>query len=310
MHSDADIAHLKSTKYFRKRYGKHLRKEIRPPASLCQGLDDWFVKYKCSASIGSRPAEGRLDPRTTQSLFTAETKDALDNCKAKAHYLQDPRPLQEMYVTIPPNPNSPHGLNEYLSKRGESSLESFHLLLAHFGNNGMRDSLADNLNLTGTARFNLVIRHKLRIAMTDENTRSRIPAGWEGVPSFLNHSELAYVNTLAIEAGIDVPFPYAEKLVPDTGELFFPSTYTGCLKRNQKYTRRMICVFVSDVSSLPWKLKHRYLQQHLYLQNLSYFHVLTQPPLPQCLTLFQPRPHLHQHLNQLLRWLNSGRLSH
>ena len=62
------------------------------------------------------------------------TKDAIVNCKEKAQHLQDPFPLEQMYDTILPNPNSPHGLNEYLSRRGESTLESFHLMLAHFGN--------------------------------------------------------------------------------------------------------------------------------------------------------------------------------
>jgi hypothetical protein len=123
---------MKNTKYFRQRYSKYLQKEIRPPHVLCQLLDDWFVRFKCSASDGSRDALGRLDPVSKQTLFTSETKDIVDNCKAKAMYLQDPLPLEEMYAVIMPNPNSPHGLKEYLSRRGKSNLESFHLLLSHF----------------------------------------------------------------------------------------------------------------------------------------------------------------------------------
>ena len=114
-------------------------------------LDEWHSRFKCSASEGSAPALGRLDPITKEPLFTAETKTVVGNCKDKCQYLQDPLPLDEMYDVIEPNPNSPHGLKEYLSRRGESNLESFHLMLAHFGNTGMRESLADNLNLTGTA---------------------------------------------------------------------------------------------------------------------------------------------------------------
>ena len=75
-----------------------------------------------------------------------------------------------------------------------SNLEGYHLLLAHFGNNGMRTSLADALNLTGTARHNLRIRHKLRLAQQDMVTRSKIPAGWEDVVPFYNHTELAHMN--------------------------------------------------------------------------------------------------------------------
>jgi hypothetical protein len=103
------------------------------------------------------------------------------------------------------------------------NLESFHLMLAHFGNSGMRDSLADNLNLTGTAWYNLSIRYKLQLAREESTTkRSRIPAAWETVVSYFNHSELSYINTLAKAAGMqDVPFVLVEALGKDTGERFF-----------------------------------------------------------------------------------------
>jgi hypothetical protein len=105
---------------------KYLRKEIRPPHVMCQMLDDWFARFKCTASSDSnRPAMGRLDPQSkNEPLFTVETKTALLNCNKKSHYLQDPLPLEQMYEVISPNPNSSHGLNEYLSRRGESNLES------------------------------------------------------------------------------------------------------------------------------------------------------------------------------------------
>ena len=92
----------------------------------------------------------------------------------------------------------------------------------------MKDSLADSLNLTGTARHNLSIRQKLRLAAlpTNEETqqqRSLIPAAWESVVPFYNHSELRYINNLAKEAGMQemLPFKNVEALVEDTGEVFF-----------------------------------------------------------------------------------------
>lgn len=233
-HDEEDIAHLKSTKYFRERYGKFLRKQIRPPNVICERLDDWFAQFKVEASAGSsRPALGRKDPITGENLFTQDTKPAVQNCKEKAQYLQDPLPLDRMYSAIPPNPKSAHGLTSYISHRGESSLESFHLMLAHFGNNGMRESLADNINLTGTARHNLAIRHQLRLAkasaVTHENTRRKIPAGWESVVPHFNHSELRYINKLAEASGCQRPFLVVEDLVKDTGEQFF-SEYLSWLK--------------------------------------------------------------------------------
>ena len=157
-YTDDEIAKLKSTKVFKQRYDKYLRKEIRPPNVMCGMLDDWFDQFKCSSSSdSSRPARGRKDPITGDTLFTSDTKGTVEECKKKSIHLQDPLPLDQMYNVIQPSPNAPHQLKEYLSRRGESCLESFHLMLAHFGNCGMLTSLADNLNLTGTARHNLAI---------------------------------------------------------------------------------------------------------------------------------------------------------
>ena len=242
-YSEDEITDLKSTKIFRQRYAKYLRKEIRPPMVLRQMLDDWFDTYKCSTSNPKRPARGRLDPLTGITLFTAETREAILNCKDKASYVQDPLPLEQMYKIIPPGPNSTHGLNEYLSRRGESSLESFHLMLAHFGNCGMRTSLADNLNLLGTARYNLGVRQKLRL--TDENTqRSKIPAAFEAVVPFFNHTELRHINQLAIDAGVSngcVPFTNVEPLPPDNGERFFSEYLSWMRKAKPTYDENDQC---------------------------------------------------------------------
>ena len=71
------------------------------------------------------------------------------------------------------------------------------------------------------------IRHKLRLSrttLTPENTklRSKIPAAFETIVSFNNHTELNHINKLALAAGATkIPFPHAETLPKDTGERFF-----------------------------------------------------------------------------------------
>jgi len=220
-HTTQDIVTLKTTKYFRDRYGKYLRKRLHHPNTMIQRLDDWFCKYKVTTSRG-RPARGRLDPTKGITLFTAETKTAVDNCKDKAIHLSDPLPMEEMYFPIPPNPNSRHQLTECLSKRGESKLESFHDRLSNFANSGVRDELADNLHLTGTARYNLSIRHKrLFLTRITNDDRKHMPAAWEKVVPYWNHSELWNINLMAKDIGIAMPFPMAEKLPQDNGERFF-----------------------------------------------------------------------------------------
>jgi len=88
----------------------------------------------------------------------------------------------------------------------------------------MRNSLADNLNLTGTTRFNLGIRNKLRLlSTTTREQRKKMPGSWETVTPCFNHSKLAWVNSLAKDCGIaeKIPFQHTEELVNDTGERFF-----------------------------------------------------------------------------------------
>jgi len=242
-YTTTEIASLKATKYFRDRYGKYLRKRLRPPNTMVQRLDYCFCKYKVTASDDSRPARGRLDPSHGIPLFTPETKTAVDNCKEKATYLTDPKPLEEMHFPIPPNPNSRHNLTEYLSKRGESKLESFHDCLANFANSGMRDTLADNLHLAGTAQYNLAIRHKRSfLSRVTLEERKRLPAAWEKVVPYSNHSELWYINDLAADVGCCLPFPNAERLPPDNGERFFSQYIKFVNPMRQKYSEEEECL--------------------------------------------------------------------
>ena len=234
-HTIQEIAALKTTKNFRDRYSKYLRKKLHHPNTMIQNLDDWFCNYKVTSS-GGRPAGGRIDPERGIALFTSETKTAVENCKQKAIHLSDPLPIEEMYFAVKPNPNSRHKLTEYLSKRGESKLEAFHDRLANFANTGMRDSLADNLHLAGTARYNLAIRHK-RLFVTSITTeeRKQLPAAWEKVVPYWNHSELWHINLMAKDIGIAMPFPLAERLPPDNGERFYSEYMKVVEPMKQRY---------------------------------------------------------------------------
>lgn len=95
----------------------------------------------------------------------------------------------------------------------------------------MRESLADNLNLIGTARHNLVIRRELRLARmsTDAatlNETAKVSAAWECVIACCNHAELQHVNSPAAKCGVNnqlLPFKGSETPVEDTGERFFQS---------------------------------------------------------------------------------------
>jgi len=150
---DDNIADLRASKQFKQRHDRHLRKEIRPPLVMQQLLGDWFDRFKCSTSVVTHPARSRLDPLAGDTLFTSETKEAVLNCKEKACHLQDPLPLDQMYQEMPPGPNS--------SEKRQIITGILPSMLAHFGNCGMKTMSADNLNLTGTARHNLAMRHTI-----------------------------------------------------------------------------------------------------------------------------------------------------
>jgi len=242
-YSDDEVGELQNTGLFRRRYNKYLRKQIRPPETMRQLLDNWFCKYKVEASEGSRPAEGRRCPDSHLTLFTSDTKTAVENCKDKANHLGDPLDLEDMHFAVPAHPESKHKLNTYLSKRGESKLEQFHDTLAHFANCGMRESLADALNLCGTARHNVGVRHRLSLALTTENPVSRrCPAGFEDTVPYFNHSELNFVNELALRANCRKPFPQAEPLPADNGERFFSQYLIGHKNRpKSSLTEECLC---------------------------------------------------------------------
>jgi len=237
--TSSEITDMKGTKTFRDQCAKHLRKQMHEKQKICQLLDDLFCKHKVTSSDPQkRPARGRLDPIRLIPLFAADAKIAVENCKEKAEFLADPMPLEKMYQKLLPNPNSSHQLTEFLSLRGESKLEAFHDRFAHFANCGMRDTLADNLNLAGTTWYNIAIRHVRGLVSknniqnpldTDQENRRKMPSAWEKIVPCCNHSELWYINNMAKSVGCQHLFPVAEVLVPDNGERFFSQCLTKTL---------------------------------------------------------------------------------
>ena len=229
------VENMKHDGSFRKKFFRFIRKRIRPPDVIRTMLDTWFCDYKVEASDPvNNPGRGRLDKG--KKLFTPDTKDAIKNCKEKAEFLQDP-PNTDMYISIePPETKKIWNLTEYLSMRGESRLEGFHDPLANFGNTGMTPPLCDCLNLAGTARYNLVIRHKRGLTKLPQSERGKISQYFEQVPPFWNHTQLDFINQLATKVGWEKqPFPQARPLPKDNGERFFAEYFVELCNRRKKY---------------------------------------------------------------------------
>jgi hypothetical protein len=156
--SDHKISAMNRTKAFKRKYGKYLMKKILPPATIEHNLWVWHARYKVTASPESTmPAGGRLDPDSNKPLFMKSTWSAVNEQAKNAEHIQDPKPVEQMYRKIEPTGRTKHGLPEYISLRPESLIEQWHNPFSNYANTGTRRSLTDNLNLLGTAKWNLII---------------------------------------------------------------------------------------------------------------------------------------------------------
>jgi hypothetical protein len=215
VYTQEDIQELCYGKKYSSLYGKYLRKVMQAPQQVRLSLSEWWNDFKVTSSSDGSPARGRL--HNGKSLFTSEARDAVENAKISCAFLPD---HHDMYRAIPASPNSTHGLTTWISERGESSLENFHGLVAHFGNNGMRASLCDALNLAGTARYNL----KLILKMTPPEELppdiglEKIPSHFRDDPTFWNHSNLAVINLRARRCGHCDVHTCLRQLPEDNGE--------------------------------------------------------------------------------------------
>mgnify|MGYP005848719877 CR=1 FL=1 len=236
-YTDEEIVSMEMTPQFKKTYQKYLMKEIHAHKTIERNLENWFIKYKVNASEGKQPGRGRLDPRTGKTLFTVETKTVVEEQKRNAANIGDPGKIEDMYRIIKPTVSTRHNLNEYISLRAESKLEGFHNPLSNFGNTAMRQSLCDNLNLRGTAAYNVVIRHRILMGELSDSEKPRIPSYWANYPSFDNHSLLQSVNNLAKAAGVVPPFSNLRQLPENNGESFFSEYWMQEKQRQLKIAR-------------------------------------------------------------------------
>ena len=225
----SEILEMQDTPEFRRRFAKYLMKEIHPPMVIEHNLQKWFDQYK-----------GSEDPRTGKKLFTVDTKTAVVEQMKNAVYIQDTVPLKDVYRVVKPTAGTKHECSEYHSLRCESKIEAYHDHLAHFGNCGMNANLCDALNLIGTAKYNVKIRHKLRMSNDSDSSAAAesVPMGWKTEPDFYNHCELIFANGLAEQVDYPIlPFPFARPLPEDNGKVFFAKYMVAQNDRDDQYPR-------------------------------------------------------------------------
>ena len=162
---------------------KHIQmKCIHSHLIISQNLTNWHIWFKVEASKGEPEGKDRLDPKTGYSLFTQDTKLAIQNAKEKAEHISDPDDIETKYRIVKPSKNIKHDLPVYKSQGSESKMESFHPVLANFGSTAWSRDLADALGLSSTAQYNRSIRERVRVDSMNGEQRSKISFNFRGVP--------------------------------------------------------------------------------------------------------------------------------
>jgi len=117
--------------------------------------------------------------------------------------------------------------------------------------------------------------------------RKTMPASWEKIVPYFNHSELWHVNRLAKSVGCPYPFPTAEMLPQDSGERFF-SEYMTTLKNigsnKTSDTGECLCQLCNDPSrasgnnNRPTEIvQHHPIGNH----NINHAQAVPAPPPPK-----------------------------
>lgn len=124
-------------------------------STIVAKLDRSCVKHKTDASEGKEPGRGVLES-FGRTIFKPTTKSAYGNKQQSAEGLLDILSKADLYLGVALSKRSKPKLTRWMGQHGvESKLEKAHHAIANFANGGMRNSLSDNLSLTGIADYNL-----------------------------------------------------------------------------------------------------------------------------------------------------------
>ena len=230
VHQPDEISDLQKSKKWMDRHGQFIKKVPVPAALSKMRLREWWCKHKVTATDGEPPGQGETDKGRT--LFMAGARQAVCALMENVKYL--PEIVGDCYRKIEASAKSKHGLARCVSEKGESSLEKFHHLLAHFANMGMRRTLADSLNLRGTARYNLKLWHKL--FLDKSCSQEVVPSHFQDEPCFLSHLKLKEINRRAFKHGAKFPRHKNLRHCPeDNGEEFLSEYLLSQRKRRAQY---------------------------------------------------------------------------
>jgi hypothetical protein len=125
-HSKEDIETMRGKGIFKRNYSVYMQKIYFPAEVARQKILEWWCNYKVVATFGRPQARGQLDPRTLKSLFTEDSKSAIEEAIKKVEYVIPKISTDEVYITSQAPPRSKNDLPHFKSVGTESTLESYH----------------------------------------------------------------------------------------------------------------------------------------------------------------------------------------
>ena len=225
-YTDTEIRAIRHSSRWKQRYSRFLRKVMLPGNVVINRLETWTSKFK-----DKRDNQGR-------KAFTARTLEVtaeqVRKFKTKLDLISDPEDVP-MYQLIPPGKRSTHQLPKYSCDQPESLLEHFHCFMAHYGNTGMSDRLAQTLTMGGTCEHNVKQRWRQHInEMKLQGIDTNIIGAYEDIPQYFDHSYLGYLNQQAIDQGLPPPFKNVRTLRANNGERFLSDYFRDQVQRNKE----------------------------------------------------------------------------
>ena len=211
-YSEHDILKLRRSKAWNDNYDKYLRKEFRTEEEIKTRLTLWLEAWNDTRDDEGRPVMTDLTAKVTMEQMT------------KVRYILDTE-RSNKYTKVSAPKGATHQLPTWRTNRPESSLELFHMFLAHFANNGMCANYADALNLRGIAQYNRQQRQQYHVNKKKFQRETLTTPVWMEEHLLHNdHSLLHHLNQQAIAMGLKPPFPNAEVPKADNGEVFYQNT--------------------------------------------------------------------------------------
>ena len=224
---ELQIDQLQHSRKWKECYDKYLRKDIHPPAMIVEKLDDFLLSYHFEID-----SQGRR-------ILTKRSTDVIEEQKDKVQYVSDiPIEGYKYYDEVKAGPGSKTGLSTWMSRRLESILEKSHGRMAHYGNIGMREQLADALIMRGISEDNCKTRHQRSIKLHGKLRKKKardnaFPDFFRECPPFVDNSLLWHLNQMSRAKGHSIIFADVEALPADNGESFLSRYFHQQISRNR-----------------------------------------------------------------------------